>query len=274
MRKNVPETSSSGWNPDPGLMEEVREQFIRATTSYQANPHLIAEHVGLEDSIRVGGYANRSLLELVQNAADAMSGEGEDVGGKNAGRVELVLDSDSGTLYCANAGRPFSKSGLIALAQAYLSSKRGDEIGRFGLGFKSVLSVTDAPQIFSRSVSFEFNSPEARTAIADVSTETRKYPILRTPTLADARKHFADDPILAGLADWAVTIVKLPNVNADNLRRLRKEIENFSSEFLLFVSSVREVKLRVLGEDSLAKLTLVGRPFRAENWCGGRLATP
>jgi len=247
----VPETSWSGWNPDPGLMEEVREQFTRATSSYQANPHLIAEHVGLEDSIRVGGYANRSLLELVQNAADAMSGAGEDVGGKNPGRVEIVLDPDRGTLYCANAGRPFSKSGLIALAQAYLSSKRGDEIGRFGLGFKSVLSVTDAPQIFSRSVSFEFNSREARAAIADISTETRKYPILRTPTLVDARKHFADDPILGSLADWAVTVVKLPNVHVENLRRLHKEIENFSSEFLLFVSSVREVKLRVLGEDGL-----------------------
>ena len=47
---------------------------------------------------------------------------------------------------------------------AYLSGKRGDEIGRFGLGFKSVLAVTDAPQVFSRSVSFEFNSSEANAA--------------------------------------------------------------------------------------------------------------
>lgn len=243
--------SSLGWDPDAGLTLEVREQFNRATASYRANPHLIAEHVGLEDSIRVGGYANRSLLELVQNAADAMSGTGEDDGGKNPGRVELVLDSERGTLYCANAGRPFSKSGLIALAQAYLSSKRGDEIGRFGLGFKSVLSVTDAPQIFSRSVSFEFNSPEARAAIADISNKTKKYPVLRTPTLVDARERFDDDPTLAGLADWAVTIVKLPDIRPGTIGRLRKEIENFSSEFLLFVSSVREVKLRVLGEDSL-----------------------
>jgi superfamily II DNA or RNA helicase len=247
----LPEKSLPGWNPNPALVAEVKEQFIRAVSSYRANPHLIAEHVGLEDSIRVGGYANRSLLELVQNAADAMSGTNQDIEGRCPGRVELVLAPESETLYCANAGRPFSKSGLIALTQAYLSSKRGDEIGRFGLGFKSVLSVTDAPQIFSRSVSFEFNSPEAIAAIGDVSAETRKFPILRTPTLIDAVQHFADDPILAELADWAVTIVKLPHVRAENLRRVRAEIENFASEFLLFVSSVREVKLRVLGENSL-----------------------
>ncbi len=242
---------SDAWMPDAGLQQEVQEQFVRAIASYRANPHLVAEHANLEDSIRVGGYANRTLLELVQNAADAMSGTNEDDARKNAGRVEIVLDTDRGTLYCANAGRPFSKSGLIALAQAYLSTKRGDEIGRFGLGFKSVLAVTEAPQIFSRSVSLEFNSPEALTAIADIGADTRKYPVLRTPTLINPEEEFAADPTLAELADWAVTIVKLPNADTKTLRRLRQEIGSFSSEFLLFVSSVREVKLRVLGEERL-----------------------
>lgn len=237
------------WTPNAILTQEVEDQFERAIASYRANPHLVSEHANHEESIRVGGYANRTLLELVQNAADAMSGTGDDQG-DSAGHVEILLDTESQTLYCANAGRPFSKNGLTAITHAHLSGKRGDEIGRFGLGFKSVLAVSDAPQVFSRSVSFEFNSPAASVEIAKITPTAKRHPILRTPTLIDPASAFAGDPILAELGEWASTIVKLPH--ASNLGRIRREIEGFSSEFLLFASAVRELKLRVLGADAFA----------------------
>ena len=233
----------AGWTPDAGLTEEVKEQFGRTIESYRIQPDLVSENANLEESIRTGGYANRTLLELVQNAADALAG----VQVSEPGRVEIVLDVPNQTLYCANAGRPFSKAGLTAITMAHLSGKRGDEIGRFGLGFKSVLAVSDSPQVLSRSIAFEFNSAAARTALHDVASGVRRYPVLRTATLLDARSEIDSDPILADLAEWATTIVKLPN--ARNLQRLRGEIEQFSSEFLLFVHAVREVRLRVLGED-------------------------
>ena len=234
-----------GWVADSTLAEEISEQFESAIAAYRAKPTLVTEHANHEESIRTGGYANRTLLELVQNAADAMAGSG--AGGANDhGRVEIVLDPANRVLYCANSGRPFSRSGLIAITHAHLSGKRGDEIGRFGLGFKSVLAVTESPQVLSRSVSFEFNSPQAREAIARISSSSR-YPALRTATLLDAENEIRRDPILAELAVWASTIVKLPD--ASNLDRLREEIESFSSEFLLFVSAVREVKLRIVGSD-------------------------
>jgi superfamily II DNA or RNA helicase len=253
------------WVPDPGLVREVDGLFGRAIDSYRANPNLITEHANHEDSIRVGGYSNRTLLELVQNAADAMSGAHEYEEG--AGRVEIVLDLDHQTLYCANAGRPFSRSGLTAIAHAHLSGKRGDEIGRFGLGFKSVLAVSDAPQVFSRSVSFEFNSSKAKTTIASIGSTATRFPILRTATRIDAEAEFAKDPILAELAQWAATIVKLPH--ASKLGNLKKEIEGFRSEFLLFVSAVREVRLRVIGTDagfvtSHVSQDLGGGKFRIE----------
>ncbi|MEU2766675.1 DEAD/DEAH box helicase family protein [Streptomyces diastaticus] len=239
-------TNRAGWIPDERLVREVDDLFERATNSYRANSHLIAEHANQEESIRVGGYSNRTLLELVQNAADAMSGADEHEEG--AGRVEIVLDLDRQTLYCANAGRPFSRSGLTTLAHAHLSGKRGDEIGRFGLGFKSVLAVTDAPQVFSRSIAFEFNSPKAKAALAAIAPASKRLPVLRTLTRIDADVEFAEDPILAELAEWAVTIVRLPR--ASRLENLRREIEEFRSEFLLFVNSVREVRLRVVGADA------------------------
>ncbi|MDH6182432.1 superfamily II DNA or RNA helicase [Microbacteriaceae bacterium SG_E_30_P1] len=239
--------SSQTWTPDPGLVREVEEQFERAIASYKANPNLVGEHANHEESIRVGGYANRTLLELVQNAADAMAGT--DLGDVNLGRVEIVLDPDSRTLYCANSGRPFSKNGLIAITHAHLSGKRGDEIGRFGLGFKSVLAVTDSPQVVSRSVSFEFNSRVAKEAIMGIGSAARRLPVLRTATLLDASALIAVDPIVRELSEWATTIIRLPEVTG--LNRLRAEMENFSSEFLLFVGAVREVRLRVLGEQGI-----------------------
>ncbi|MFF3326941.1 sacsin N-terminal ATP-binding-like domain-containing protein [Streptomyces sp. NPDC002889] len=234
------------WVPDAGLVREVDDLFGRAIDSYRANPNLITEHANHEESIRIGGYSNRTLMELVQNAADAMSGAAEHEEG--AGRVEIVLDLDHQTLYCANAGRPFSRSGLTAIAHAHLSGKRGDEIGRFGLGFKSVLAVTDAPQVFSRSISFGFNSSKARTTIASIGSTARRFPVLRTATRIDAEAEFAKDPVLAELAQWAATIVRLPH--ASKLGNLKKEIEEFRSEFLLFVNTVREVRLRVIGTDA------------------------
>lgn len=234
------------WKPDVGLMKEVEQQFERAVESYKIHPDLVSEHANLEESIRTGGYASRTLLELVQNAADALAGA-EDVGRPEAGRVEIVLDLVSRTLYCANAGRPFSKSGITAITMAHLSGKRGDEIGRFGLGFKSVLAVSDTPQVLSRSIAFGFNSAAAKAALRNVAGGVKRYPVLRTATPIDAVSEIGSDPILAGLAEWATTIVKLPA--AKNLQRLRDEIEQFSSEFLLFVHAVREVHLRVLGPE-------------------------
>lgn len=233
------------WKPDPTLTSEVEEQFSRTIESYRIHPDLVSEHANHEESIRTGGYAHRTLLELVQNAADALAGAG-DGGGDSAGRVEIVLDMSNSTLYCANAGRPFSRSGLTAVTMAHLSAKRGDEIGRFGLGFKSVLAVSQAPQVLSRSIAFEFNSARARNELEAV-TSAKRYPVLRTATLLDALGEFDTDPVLAELAAWATTIVKLPA--ATNLDRLRQEIETFTSEFLLFVGAVREVRLRILGDE-------------------------
>lgn len=259
--------------PDASLTGEIEDQFTKAIGVYREDHHLISEHANHEEQIRVGGYANRTLLELVQNAADQMVGVSADVSEKFKGRVEIVLDPARRTLYCANWGRPFSKKGLVAISHAFLSAKEGDEIGRFGLGFKSVLAITESPEVFSRSVSFGFNSPEARAELSRIDPGARRLPVLRTPALLDAASAFDEDPIMAELGQWASTIVRLPNIlrgtGEDNLGRLRREMENFDSEFLLFVSAVREVRLRVTGENgfetSHVSRSVGGRRYRVES---------
>ncbi len=221
-------TRSAWGRPQAELQQWIVDHRQRALEAYRANTHLVAEHGNQEDSYRTGGYADRQVLELVQNAADALHRGGR------PGRVEVRLIDD--VLYCANEGEAFTQGGLEAVCHAFLSSKRGEEIGRFGLGFKSVLGVSDSPQIFSRSVSFGFDADEARRELAKITPTATQYPVLRMPALLNAADAFAADPVLAELADWAETVVRLPLTS--RVEQLGKRLRKFRTEFLLFARSV------------------------------------
>lgn len=171
----------------------------------------------------------------MQNAADAILRSGR------SGRIELRICA--GNLYCANEGEPFSEAGITAVTHAFLSPKEGDEIGRFGLGFKSVLSVTSNPQIFSSSISFEFNASESQSSLAEFSVAGQALPQLRVPSLMNSSREFASDPVLREMSAWATTIIRLPNLmHAD---RLSTQLEKFKTEFLLFAPLVSALRLRI-----------------------------
>ncbi len=221
--------ASGEWeSPDKHLEHWIVSHSAAATDAYRANPLLVEEHGRQEDSFRTGGYAERQVLELVQNAADALSR------GDSRGRVQVILQDN--VLYCANEGAPFSEKGLEAICHAYLSDKRDDEIGRFGLGFKSILGVTDNPMVLSRSVSFGFLADENREVLRAIAPSAEKFPVLRLPKLLDAAAEIGGDPVLARLATWATTIVKLPLTRGAS--QLTENLRRFPAEFLLFASSV------------------------------------
>ena len=95
-------------------------------------------------------YRGRTAIELLQNAHDALR-RGADGG---AGRVAFCLadEGDHGALYVANDGRPVQEREAAALAEIGLSSKDpATDVGNKGLGFRSVLDVTDRPAVYSCS---------------------------------------------------------------------------------------------------------------------------
>ncbi|MET7293575.1 DEAD/DEAH box helicase [Streptomyces griseoloalbus] len=97
-----------------------------------------------------------------------------------------------------------------------VSRKRGGQIGRFGVGVKSVLVVTDAPQFFSSSGSFGFDREWALERIRSVPGvrqrlgEEFEAPVLRMARPLDADAERAQDPVLDELLGWATTVVRLP----------------------------------------------------------------
>jgi hypothetical protein len=113
-------------------------------TSNYTSLHNLTEHVEHQ-------YHGRFLIELIQNAHDTF----EPVSRRANNRIEIVLDSaDSthGTLFVANDGRPFTPSNFERLSQLGQSDKDPQKsIGNKGIGFRSVLEVSECPEIYSRA---------------------------------------------------------------------------------------------------------------------------
>lgn len=117
-------------------------EIAEGTTNYRSL-HSLTQQVEHQ-------YHGRFLVELIQNAHDALFPE---VGDGHA-RIEVVMvdnDGPHGALYVANDGAPFSESNFASLSQLGQSDKDPQKsIGNKGIGFRSVLEITDSPQIFSR----------------------------------------------------------------------------------------------------------------------------
>ena len=238
------------WAPPTGYIGAYIAQETRKTLdAYRSQPIWVTEHANHEEDTARGGYARRQLFELVQNGADALSGSG-------GGRIWIGLTGNY--LYCADEGQPIDQDGVRALMSAYLSPKRGtDEIGRFGMGFKSVLGVTDTPEFFSRSGSFRFDRTKAAEMVRPIVPDAERYPTLRLPEAIDPESEIEADPILGELMGWASNIVRLP-LRVEAFKSLDGQMEDFPGEFLLFVEHVTELTLQndIRGTSRTFKLSL------------------
>jgi superfamily II DNA or RNA helicase len=226
-----------------GVLYQLGVSTARCLDSYRVNPYLVAEHFGIEQSVAESGYDRRQIFELVQNGADAILEQaadrapGETPGG--SGRIAIVLTHTH--LYCANEGAAIDGDGVKAILGAFRSKKRGNEIGRFGVGFKSVLGVCSAPEFHSTSGSFRFDRAESERQILEVAPEEHKFPVLRLAFPVDSNAAARDDSVLAELLSWATTVVRLPL--DDTCEWLEEQLREFPEEFLLFSSHVTHLVL-------------------------------
>ena len=227
------------FGPAGRLGEFLLEEAKRTLDSYRAQPRRVTEDANSEQSAAHGGYAHRQLFELVQNSADALLGAPK-------GQSILIRLTER-FLYCADDGAHVDEDGIVGLMFSRMSSKRSSSkrnirpIGRFGLGFKAVLGVTDAPEFYSRSASFRFDKTRAVERIAEVAHADR-YPVLRLPEPIDPDEARSTDGELSELMSWATNIVRLP-LKTGAHDDLARQIRDFPPEFLLFVDHVRYLTL-------------------------------
>lgn len=101
--------------------------------------------------LAAGLYDDRThfIFELLQNAEDALGRRGEWSGSR---KVAFNLNRDHLTL--SHYGKPFDEADVRSVCDIAESTKNEASIGRFGLGFKSVYTVTDLPEIHSGDEDF------------------------------------------------------------------------------------------------------------------------
>ncbi|MGA5167625.1 sacsin N-terminal ATP-binding-like domain-containing protein [Streptomyces lavendulocolor] len=179
---------------DPFGTARLRRGVLDA---WGAGPARFREDANAEEDLALGGYRDRLVVELAQNAADAAARAGV------PGRLRLTLHpagaDGPAVLAAANTGAPLDATGVESLSTLRASAKReGHEgaVGRFGVGFAAVLAVSDEPAVVGRHGGVRWSLREARELAADAAKaspglgdELRRrdghVPLLRLPLPAE-----------------------------------------------------------------------------------------
>lgn len=179
---------------DPFGTARLRRGVLDA---WGAGPARFREDANAEEDLALGGYRDRLVVELAQNAADAAARA------HVPGRLRLTLhpaaDGTPAVLAAANTGAPLDATGVESLSTLRASAKReGHEgaVGRFGVGFAAVLAVSDEPAIVGRHGGVRWSLAEARALAREAAVgspglgdELRRrdghVPLLRLPLPAE-----------------------------------------------------------------------------------------
>ncbi|MCG6560456.1 DEAD/DEAH box helicase family protein [Ruegeria sp. 1NDH52C] len=223
------------------LAEFVHDECQKRLKAYEAQPRDAAEHFETENEVLSGGYAYRQLYELVQNAADAILEAAEP-----QGRIHVRLSSSR--LEAANTGAALDEPGIVALLNARSSPKRGNQIGRFGIGFKSLLKLGGRVDLTSRSVGLRFDPEACRERIRQHLGLDKDAPAPGM-RLAEVLDPAAESSPLSKSSrwNWATTVVSAEIADEAAFERLSQEIADFPAEFLLFLPSAISLELEVEG---------------------------
>ena len=128
---------------DPTTKEETR-RTVRGVLDALARAPKSVSQANAEALLarRVYADAGHFLFELMQNADDA-----------GASRWEVEIEPERTVV--SHDGAPFSFLDVVGVLSIGLTTKRADQIGMFGVGFKSVYEITERPRIHSGAFDFE-----------------------------------------------------------------------------------------------------------------------
>ena len=227
---------------DPFGTAGVRERVL---AGWVAAPVRLREDANAEEDLALGGYRDRLVVELAQNAADAAARAGA------PGRLRFTLHEPAdgpAVLVAVNTGDPLSAGGVASLATLRASAKAADgaSVGRFGVGFAAVLAVTDEPVVLSRSGGVRFSRGDTVEAIAAqdapaLAAEVRRrdghVPVLRLPFEAEGTPPEGFD-----------TAVVLSLRDASAVDVVRRQLAEVDDALLLALPALTTVEIDVDGD--------------------------
>lgn len=131
------------------------------------------------------------IFEVVQNAEDALKKRGE-----WSGKRSVAFSLSDAALTISHYGKPFDEADVRGVCGIGASTKEWTDIGRFGIGFKSVYALTESPEIHSGEEGFAIDKyvlPKAIKKIGLAPEET----LIRLPF--GENKGTDKDAVLKGL---------------------------------------------------------------------------
>lgn len=211
-------------------MAGVRERVLAGWTR---SPARFREDANAEEDYALGGYRDRVVIELAQNAADAALRAGV------PGLLRFTLRD--GVLTAANTGAPLDAAGVEALSTLRASAKRSDAgaTGRFGVGFTAVVAVTDRPSIDG----VEWSAVQTRELVEGIPELAEELqhrdghvPVLRLPFAVPSVPEPGFD-----------TVVRLPLRDDEAEESVRRGLQQAGPALLLALPALRSVEIEIDG---------------------------
>ncbi len=159
------------------------------------------------------------ILELIQNAEDS------GLGLPGPGCFEISINHER--IKVIHNGKPFDENDVRAIS-GIRSSKKPERgfLGYLGIGFKSVLKITDRPEIYSNGYQFKFD----RTYWPDPSTT----PWHVIPVWLDT----SSEPV-----DASKTTFVIPFRKSEDTSQITEEIEKIRLELYLFLRWLKKIEI-------------------------------
>ena len=225
---------------------QIRERVL---AGWAAAPVRLREDANAEEDLATGGYRDRLIVELAQNAADAAARAGV----RSVLSLTLRERPDGPpVLVAANTGEPLTAEGVQSLATLRASAKSHDEgsVGRFGVGFAAVLAVSDEPVVLSRTGGVRFSRDDTAAVVAELGAVTPgladevqrrdgHVPVLRLPFAAQGSPPEGFD-----------TAVVLPMRDEAAADLVRQQLNLVDDALLLALPALDRVEIDVDGRVS------------------------
>lgn len=199
------------------ICEENRRRY--GTDIGRIGPMLLADR-----------YDDRThfIFELLQNAEDALARRGD-----WKGRRHASFTLEPGRLMLSHFGRPFDEADVRGVCGIAESTKDELSIGRFGIGFKSVYTFTERPEIHSGEEDF---------AVENYVLPVRVPPVSRHP---------------------GETIIALPLKQGDStaVEEIVEGFKRLGPSALLFLRQIEEINWTARGSASGTYLRSASEPL-------------
>lgn len=201
------------------IINQINTNFI----SEAKNALTVISDMAIMEKYIAESYDNRIIIELLQNADDA-----------KATKVKCYL-CDNFFIF-ANNGREFSEEDVISISRSGASKKTKDSIGFRGIGFKSVVSLTNDILIYSSGTAFTFSK---HLTSKELGLPFDKIPTVRIPFYVD-KNNINKDIIneITSLENQGYTTIFIFNQCKKNI--ISHEIDEINKNYFIFLNSILE----------------------------------